>query len=174
MRFLSIALLLFASLGLAGCEKEEVGQRLEFQQRQFGIPAGLNPAFAYNLTLNDLSTDHARFEAETGIAWEDWSRVTPARASLIINEPGLDWSFAQEVTLNAYSMSDPDVQREIFYRDQIPLNIGNRLDMIPADFDAREILSDDEFGVRLQLRRFNNAPPQSFNVVLQWSFQGFE
>lgn len=169
-------ILLFLLAGLVvmstACDgDDDPGTRLTMTPLRYTVPAGLNPVLAHNLALSNISTEQARFDQETGVPWEDWARVVPARASLVIQEPGLDWGFAQEVTLRAFT-DDPDRATELFYRDQIPLNVGPQLDMIPSDFDAKPLLDNPDIGLILELRRLRNSPPQSIPVTLQWSFSG--
>lgn len=138
-----------------------------------GVPAGLNPVLAHNFVVDAaIPTEHERFARETGVAWEDWARVRPWRASLVITEAGLDWDFAQEVVLKGYR-DDPAVQIELFYNDQIRPGTGQRLDMIPSDLDVKDVLDGEVYGLVLELRRLRNSPPQSFPLTLEYSYRGF-
>jgi len=165
----------FVLLVSASCGPEELrGDLLEYQPRQFDIPAGLNNSRAYVFVLGPFSTDHARFESLTSTPWEEWNRVEPARASLSINESGLNWDFLFEVSIRAYN-SDPAEAKEIFYRDLIQENTSNRLDLIPTDFDANlGLLDGEEYFLEVELTRLRRSPPQSLPVVLQYSFEGFK
>ena len=168
---LAAALVLAAATGCQG-DDGGLGDRLEMLPLRVGVPAGLNPAFSHNFTIDaEVPTDHERFARETGVAWEDWERVEPRRASLVITEAGLDWSFAREVVLKGYR-DDPAAQVELFYRDPIPTNVGQRLDMIPSDRDVKGLLDGDTYGLILEIRRLRNAPPQSFPVTLEYSYRG--
>ncbi len=167
---------LFLALAVVSCDNDdERGQVLEFTPRQMEIPASLNPVLAWVFEVGTFPTEHARFETITNTPWEDWTRVEPARASLLINEAGLDWSFVQEVSLRAYQGDDPTTAREIFYRDLIREDVGNRLDLIPTDFDANlGLLDGEEFTLILELTRLRRSPPQNLPVVIEYSFEGFK
>ena len=170
----TLILLFCVAVMLAACgDDDPIGTRLTMTPLRYEVPAGLNPILSHNLALDNIPTEQNRFTQETSVPWEDWSRVIPARASLIILESGLDWSFAQEVTLKAF-VDNPDRPIELFYRDQIRPDIGPRLDMIPADFDAKMILDNPDIGLILELRRLRNSPPQSIPVTLEWSFSGIQ
>jgi len=165
---------LLVLMGISCDADEQRGEELEFIPRQIEIPAGLNPGFAWVFEVGTFTTDHARFESITNTPWDDWARVEPARASLLINETGLDWSFIEEVSLSAYKGDDPATAREIFYRDLIREDVGNRLDLIPTDFDANlGLLDGEEFTLILELTRFRRQASQSIPVVIQYSFEGF-
>lgn len=171
-RGLLTGILLAALLAVAGCDKDsDVGTRLTMTPLRYTVPAGLNPIQAHYLTLNDVPTEQARFTQETTVPWEDWTRVVPARASLIITEPGLDWGFAEEVTLRVFT---DEFARpvEVFYRDQIPRDVGPRLDMIPGDLDVKPLLDGDDLSLQLEIRRLRGTTVQSLPVTLQWSFSG--
>lgn len=163
------------ALALLGCDGDDGNEDdlLAMLPLRTSIPAALNPILAHNFSLGeDIPTDHARLEAASGTPWEDWARVEPARATLVIPESGLDWGFALEVTLKGYR-DDPSEQVELFYRDQIRDNVGGRLDLIPTEFDAKDLLGGDAFGLVLEIRRLRNANPQSFPVVLEYSWGGY-
>ena len=168
-------LAIVAALLLAGCGGEDDDSvRLEMLPERVGVPAGLNPILAHNFVVGEsVPTDHERFLRETGVAWGDWDRVEPRLATLTIDEPGLDWSFALEVTLKAYR-DDPAQQVELFYRDEIPLNVGAQLQMIPTDFDVQELLGGGDFGLILEIRRLRQSPRQSFAAVLDYNWAGYQ
>jgi hypothetical protein len=169
-----IVFLMFILIGTSCEADEQRGQVLEFIPRQLEIPAALNPRFAWVFEVGTFSTDHERFESITGTPWDDWTRVEPARASLLINESGLDWGFVQELSISAYKGDDPAAAKEIFYNDIIRADAGNRLDLIPTDFDANlGLLDGDEFTLVLELTTLRRQPPQSIPVVIQYSFEGF-
>ncbi len=172
LRFLSL-LLLSAAVGSSACTKDDRrgGDRLSFSSLEFGIPAGLNPVAAHGINLENVPTEHARFEREFGVAWSDWDRVEPGRATLSISESGLTWDFAEEVVLRI--STDELDWTEVFYRDQIPRDVGGNLNLIPTEFDASQLLDGERVNVQLELRRLRGAPPQSLPVVLSWNFTGF-
>ncbi len=170
---LSIILLLSLLTGSTACKDDAPGTRLQMLPLSYSVPAGLNPIRAHGLVRRNISSEQARFEQETGVAWGEWARIQPSRASLFITEPGLNWGFAAEVSLKAFTDDSLNL-KELFYRDQIPIDIGARLDMIPTDFDAREILDSDRFGLVLELRSLRTATPQQIPVTLEYSFEAFE
>ena len=157
----------------AACDGDDaLGTRLAYPPTQLEIGAGLNPVEAHTFVLPQRSTDHGRLERETGVPWADWQRVTPLRASLRINEPGLGWGFANEVVVRAYT-DDPRVARELFYRDNIFPDEGPLLDLIPSEADVRDLLDGERVTFVVELRRIAQSPPQSLPVTLEMSFQGY-
>lgn len=170
-----LCLVLFVALILSvSCGDDELrGDLLEYTPRQLEVPAGLNPTLSWVFRVGPVSTEHERFESITDTPWDDWTRVEPARASITINESGLNWDFVQEVILRAYT-DDPANAKEVFYLDIIPNNPGNRLNLIPTDFDANlGLLDADEVTFELELAIFS-SPPQNLPVILQYSFEGFK
>ena len=164
--WLVLACALVASGGCA--DEEELGTRLDFAPAVLTINAGLNPILSHSFQLRDLSTEHARFEGQHGRAWGAWSRVSPWRASLTINEAGLDWAFVQEVSVQAYR-DDFDARREIFYRDQIRPDVGARLELIPSEADVQDLFGGDRVTLVVELRRIAASPPQRIPATLNFS-----
>lgn len=172
MRTLTFLGVVFFLLSLGSCNKDPLGVQLQMTPLQYSVPAGLNPIQAHGFVLSEVSTEHIRFETETGTRWEDWARVNPSQARLIITEPGLDWRFAFEVTLKAFT-DDPNNLKEIFYRDQIPENVGSILTMNGTDFNVKDLLAGEKFGLVLELRQLISSPPQRLPVRVEYSFSGF-
>lgn len=168
-----LAILLVVLLGFS-CDKDNPdSDRLEYTPQRVEIPAGLNPVLAWVFEVGPVTTDHARFESITSTPWDDWTRIEPARASLTIAESGLNWSFVQEISLRAYS-GDRSNSKEIFYLANIPTTVGNRLDLIPTDFNANPgLLEMDEITLELELTILRSSPPQNLPVEIRYSFEGF-
>jgi len=172
---LSVAFFFVMLVGFSCKDEKLVGELIEYTPQQFDIPAGLNNTRAYVFIIPSVSTEHSRIETLTNTPWEDWDRIEPARASLTINESGLNWDFLLEVSVRAYAGDDPVQAKEIFYRDLIPADIGNRIDLIPTDFDANQgILDAEEITIEVELTRLVSSPPQSLPVIFNYSFEGFK
>ncbi len=163
-----------AALLLSACgDKTEPGTRLQFSPVTFTVGAGLNPILAHSFQIRDVSTEHDRFMRETGNSWGEWSSVVPERASLLINEPGLSWGFAYEVSVQAYG-DNFNQRREIFYRDQIRIDVGSRLDLVPSEADFRELLDAPTVNLIIEFKRIGESPSQSIPATLIWSFSARE
>ncbi len=166
-----ILLILLASpiLLSASCQDDEViGTQLDFTPQRLEVPAGLNPILSHSFVLADLSTEHPKFEAQTNKPFSTYTAVVPFRASLSIDEAGLNWGFLQEVSIQAYT-TDFSARREIFYRDQIRQDVGVRLDLIPSELDVRDLFGDQRVNLIIEFRRLLGSPPQSIPATLTWS-----
>ena len=171
---LGVLLVVGITLALAACKDDAPpGVRLSYPPQLLEVGAGLVPGFEHSIVLARQPTEHDRFERETGVAWSDWERIVPRRASLQINEPGLGWGFCEEVIIRAYT-DDITQAREVFYRDQIRLDEGARLDMIPSEADVLDLLDGPDVTFVVVLRRLRDVSPQSLPVTLTLSFGGFE
>lgn len=168
IRLMLLVVIVTASLG---CNRDDgEGVLLRFTPRQLQINAGLDPTFGHFFEIPAVSTEHARFQRETGTGWDDWQAVLPARATLTILEAGLDWSFAEEVIIRAYSDDFP-TPVEIYYRDQIPFNVGQQLELIPADRDVKALLASDNVNLVLVLFRLRSTTVQRLPVTMEFSVE---
>lgn len=160
---------------IMGCDGEEAlpGTRLSYPAAEVEINAGLNPVQAHTFVLPVQTTDHDRFTRATGVAWSDWERVVPRRASLQIDEPGLGWGFCDEVIVRAFT-DDVLTAREIFYRDQIRFDEGALLNLIPSEADVKDLLDGPEVTFLVELRRLRESPRQSLPVTVAIEFGGYE
>lgn len=169
-----LVFLLLLSVLLFSCKKDSVdGQRLEMLPVSVDIQAGLNPIQAHSFIIPDIKTQHAEFEKSTGVKFSEWKNIKPLKARLTIITPGLNWEFAQEISLKGY-VDNVSNQKEIFYRDPVPVNNGPSLDLIPSEFNALELLQDDRVSLVLELRRMKYSPQESFQVRIDWSFDALK
>ncbi len=169
-----VGLGLASVLCVSACgDKVEGGTRLQLTPVTFTVGAGLNPIAAHAFRIRDISTEHARFMRETGNSWGEWGSVVPEQATLLINESGLDWNFALEVSVRAYT-DDFRQAREIFYRDQIRNDVGARLDLVPSEADVRDLLADPNVNIIIEFTRIERSPPQTIPATLVWSFRARE
>lgn len=101
---------------------------------------------------------------------EDISQITPSFAR-ISNTDGIPFDFISEAIIEVYPDEDlsADPFLEIAYRNGIPFNTGNTLEIPPSLPDFKEEFADGEFIYRIGLR-YREFPPATFRVVLDFGF----
>lgn len=155
----------------------EFAFRMEYPNRVFEIPAGLNPFESHYFIQSDIATNKDFFF--DNFTDEDITEISPFFARLTSLEGiSINYGFLEEVSVRicteeVYNQSEviEKCTREIFYREDIPLNSRNELDLIPNGLNVKELLTRDNFGVVVVLRRLRDFPPTSINTRLEMSFQ---
>ncbi len=137
--------------------------------RDFNIQVGSNTFDTY-YTEFLVDANWANFLGT--LTEEDIDRITPSFARLTNND-GIKLDFIRRATIQIFPNEDTTLTPlEMCFREDVPLNNGTTLELIPGIANFKEELTDDEFIFRIGLN-FREFPPQTFRVVLDMGFQAF-
>lgn len=168
--FLLIKVTLFLTLPIlfSACKGDGLGFTMTYEQ-DFEIQAGLGVFDTHVFLLEDIPTNMAAFLSTNDANESDITAIIPREAELSINFANIDFAFVREVVVEIYS--DENVQgKEIFYREDVRLNTGIRIDLIPSLPDVQEFLMADDFNIRVELKLREFSP--SF-IETRFNFQFF-
>lgn len=161
-------------LCLFNCNPDDnltVAFEMEYPNLTFEIPAGLNTVESHFFVVNDIPTNKDFFFGN--VAEADIQTIVPAFArisSLDGNQVDYDFLFEISVRICA-SGTSINCTREIFWRDQIPVNIGSSVNLIPNDIDVKEILTGETFTIEVVLLRMVSPPPSFINTRVELGFE---
>ncbi|MEM1122418.1 MAG: hypothetical protein AAGJ18_18375 [Bacteroidota bacterium] len=161
------AFLLLIPILFSNCKGEGLGFTMTYQ-RDFEIPAGLGVFDTHVFELNGIPTNKAAFLSTNDAQESDITGIIPRRAELSINFADVDFVFVQEVIVEIFNRNNLR-GKEIFFREDIPLNVGFRLDLVPSLPDISEFLMEDEFNVRVELR-LRDISPQFIDTRFDFQF----
>lgn len=149
----------------------ELAFRMEYPNLNFEIPAGLNTIESHFFLISDIPTSKDFFFGD--FANEDIKTIIPSFARLTaLDGSSIDYDFLFEVSIRiCQPEQEINCVREIFFRDRIPNNIGNRLDLIPNDNNLKEILIEDDFTIEVVLVRLVNPSPNFIRTRLELGFE---
>lgn len=167
LTFAKLACLLAIPIIFATCRDNGPGFNMTYQ-RDFEIPAGLGVFDTHVFELNGIPTNKAAFLSTTGANENEITAILPKEAELSINFANVDFIFVGEVVVEIFTRNDI-AGTEIFYRDEIPLNTGQRITLLPSLPEISEYLTEDEFNVRVELR-LRDITPQFLDVRLDFQF----
>lgn len=144
---------------------------MEYPNIIFEIPAGLNTIESHFFLLKDIPTAKNFFFGD--IPEEDIQAIVPSYARMTaLDGNSIDYDFLFEVSVRICQPNkESNCLREIFYRDRIPNNVGNRLDLIPNDNNLKEILTQDDFTIEVVLKRLVSTSPTFINSRLEMGFE---
>lgn len=139
-------------LGCMGCngdnEKDvifEMTYRVDFE-----IPAGLNtiedhffPFRGVNSILDSLLVFH-------GYTRDDISTINPRSARLTSAFSGEDYDFVQEFSTYLFLGETNNLGHEAFWRNEVPLNTRDILDIPGTLLDAKEFFLEPKFNLELR------------------------
>lgn len=163
-RFIFTVLAL-AMLSLYSCSRGDDLTGIEMPYRyQFDVPAGLNPLNTHFFERSGILTNAQNIIGSI----DDINRIIPYRASLTSLD-NVDYAFIREVEVRVRHRDNPGLEIPVFYREEIPANIGGRIDLIATQANVTDILSLDDYNVIVEFKLYSTSG-QTFESDLQISF----
>lgn len=139
----------------AGCRKKQVGFEMLYR-RDFNLPIGLDAFRSHNFEFKDIACDTSVFFTANSVTAKQLTRIEPQTMNIRAIFGGADNTFniVDRVEVWVSDPSRPTLTAQIaFFRDNVPLSTGNRLDLIPNNIDMRPFLIDgNRFNLRINLR----------------------
>jgi hypothetical protein len=152
-----ILFFLLGSLSLLSCNKNDEdlpGFDMDYQA-EFNVPPGIGVFEVHHFQLSNLQTRYDKLLEINQRSDADIKSIITQTAAIggIFGDADLD--FVEQVSLRVYDMTDPTNYLEIAYRQPVPLDPGNALDLIPSLANSKRFMTGTRFGldVVLWLRR---------------------
>jgi hypothetical protein len=165
------AFLLLPFLILTSCRKKQEGFEMTYK-RQFDLPVGLDIFATHNFKFNDVACDTSVFFQINNATAAQIKRILPRTMSLrSIFTSATRYDFIKQVEVYVSDNSRPKLTPQIaFYRDDVPLGTGDRLDLIPTEVDFRPfLLEGNRFSIRINVA-LRDYPPRSIETECNFSF----
>lgn len=141
-------------LSVLSCRKKESGFEMSYR-RQFTLPIGLDVFSSHNFEFKDIPADTAVFFKANGLSnASPITRIEPYSMSIKSVFGGGDFVVIERVEVWISDPSRPKLSPQIvFFRDDVPLSTGARLDLVPNNVDVRPFLIDGtRYNLRINLR----------------------
>lgn len=147
----------------------EFAFRMEYPNNTFEIPAGLNTIESHFFVIQDIPTNRDLFfssvdTSEVEIIIPNGARITSLDGS------DIDFDFLFEVSVRLCSKDGSTCGREIFYRDEIPENVGSSLALIPNENNVKEELTSDNYTIEVVLKRLVTPSPRFIRAKIDLVF----
>jgi hypothetical protein len=150
----SFFILSITLLTLLGCRKKVTGFEMSYR-RQFKLPIGLDVFSSHNFRFFDIASDTSIFFKVNGSYTADQiSLIEPKAMNLRAVFGEGDFIFIDKVEVWISDSTRPKLTPKIiFFRDDVPLSTGTRLDLVPNNVDVRPfLLEGSRFTLRINLR----------------------
>lgn len=147
----------------------EFAFRMNYPNNVFEIPAGLNTIESHFFVLENIPSNlNLYFD---GIDTTDIKAIVPREARLFsLDGTNVNFDFIFEISLRLCRPDGTSCNREIFYRDQIPENVGSSLPLIPNENNIRAEILNGAYTVEVVLQRLAYSPTQFTRVGLDLAF----
>jgi hypothetical protein len=158
--------MLFGLFCCAACSKTTPGFDMLYR-RTFDLPIGLDPFALHNFAFKDISTDTALIFKANNATSDKITRIEPKTMILRGLFVAGNYGFIEkaEVRISTATLGE----QIIFFRDQIPFNTGEKLDLIPNNVDVKPYLMGGKFNVRMILT-LRDSPPKTFETEVPMTF----
>ncbi len=150
------------------CKKDPIGFDMTYRN-SINVNAGLNTIEIHNFVINNIPTDTAAFFKANNSGSSKILSILPKYFNIRENS-GVDLSFISKVVVIISSKSNPSLpQTAIFYRDDIPFNNDNSLDLIGYNVDLRPYLFENKYDLKVQFW-LRGVSQISISPELNWTF----
>ena len=161
-------LLFFLTIHLLGCNREPDSLFDMPYEFTIEIPAGLNTFETHYFDKSGIRTHAEDLLNANNVQDNDITAVQAKTCRLISTFADVDLDFIREISLRVYE-DDPSAYHEIFFRDNVPLDTEDFIDLIPALPNVKEFLLDDSYNVSIRME-FRLPPPTFVTMRLDYDF----
>jgi len=160
--------LLILPLLFANCDEEEPSLFRVNYEEEFQIAAGLSIFNVWYFEINNIATNWDDYLTANNRSETEITSITPRSARMTAIFSGADYEFIRRISVRLYKNEIEDYQ-EIFYREDVPLNTGGILDLIPTLVDVDKKIMEEEMNVVIRME-FREAPPEFIETRLALEF----
>lgn len=171
----NITLLLFGLLLITSCkkDKEEILFPFPIQDIDFSIPPTASTFQVHYFNLENVVTNHEGLFSSNNVDETSEFRIVPSESSLNVLVGNIDYDFIEQMSIRICDVGDvsENCGVEIFWRQPVPLGVGNILDLIPSDIDVKRYLTQDKVNIQVKLELLRQNPPQFVETRLLLDFE---
>ena len=168
----NIIFLFLLPILFCACGDDGPGFDMSYRQ-DFEIPAGLNTFDTFGFVFRDIPVNKNAFFAANDVTEADITSITPREARLSINFGDEDLFFVREVVVEILTKEVDNEGnprwKEIYFRENVPLNTGQSIQLLPSLPQVTEELTSDEFTVRVEML-FRDITPTFIDSRLEMVF----
>ncbi len=148
------------ALSLQGCRKEEKGFLFEMEYPvDFTINAGIGPFVTHYFEVQGIPTFADSLFAFHNVQQSVVTDILPRNGQMIPIFTNIDYAFIRSIDIQLYDEVSGTVKSiPAFYRDPVPENTGEIVDLVAEELDLKEFLLKDKVNIRIKLQLFEPAP----------------
>ncbi|MFM2268000.1 MAG: hypothetical protein RL757_1441 [Bacteroidota bacterium] len=153
-----------------GCRAQKSGVEMSYQ-RIFEIPSGLSAIATHHIVFNDVAPDTAIFFNQVSISSADVVAIEPRAMQIQAMFPGSGGlGFIRQIEV---SMSAPDAPslgtKILYFRDDVPLNTGDRIDLVANNADVKHLLLQKRFKIDIKFQT-RETSQNNIDARFDWTF----
>ena len=172
MKLINGLLIVITAMMMLSCNTETPAFYI-YKENDITIPVGLSIIETHFFVIPNINnTFQAELETR-GIQADQVKAVNAGRGSFtpVFNE--FNYGIIDKVSIWLVSVKDPGYRKEIYYREEVPLNISNELKLLSGISDLKDfLLSEEKYNLEIQLN-FRNFVPTELENRFTYSFAIF-
>ncbi|MBK9733765.1 MAG: hypothetical protein IPO92_01855 [Saprospiraceae bacterium] len=141
-------------------------------QAEFDIPVGLNTIETHYFKIRNVPTFYYQ---SAGLKGLDTSQIKNILASKGLIQGAFqeeDYDFISRISIYAVSQIDPNLKREMYYLDQVPLTTDQELRMLSSSTELKRILSEEFIDLEVRMN-FRNFPGPNLRTKIVFGYAVF-
>lgn len=159
--FISLSIIILLSCGKGQQELFEVDNEIEFI-----LPGGLNTIETHVFVIRDVPTFIDESLQVYGYRKEDITQIGSGRGLLTGSFQNIDYDFIGEISIRAVSQKEAGLNREMFYRENIPFNHDGELQLLSSISNLTDIFTDPFVDIEIRIRLRNIVPTDLRNKLI--------
>jgi|GEM_PF-2958066 hypothetical protein len=144
-----------------------------YKENDFVMEVGSGTFATYFATIYNINNNFVKELEAFGISSDQIKAVNSGRGSFVPIFEEVDFDLLRDVSIWLISAEDPSKRKEIYYRDQIPLNQKNELRLLSGLSNLKDfLLTEEKYHLEIQLK-FRNLVPANIETRFSYSFAIF-
>ena len=94
------------------------------------------------------------------------------RGKIISIYPNANFGIIRKISISIYKKDDYDNRIEIYYRDEVPLNLNGEIKLLSTGEDVRDVIKESSYEMVVEVQ-FKNFVSQPLDCRLTYSFGAY-
>ena len=131
-----------------------------YQEANFTIPSGKDPIATHHFLIKNIPSFLNQNLEEKQVSLNDISQLYAGRGKINSIYTSANFGIISKISIWIYKEGDSDHAVEIYYRDEIPLNLNGEMKLLSTGEDVRDILKNEYYNIdmEIQFKDFISAP----------------
>ncbi len=143
-----------------------------FQEVNFTIPAGKDPIATHHFLIHDIPSFLNQNLKEKEISLSNINQLYAGKGKFLSIYSNANFGVISKMSVWIYKKGDYNNSIEIYYRDNVPLNLNGEIKLLSTGEDVRDILSGDLYEMDIEMQ-FKSFVPELIDCRFTYSFAAY-
>lgn len=143
-----------------------------YQEVRFTLPAGKIPTVTHHFLVHDIPSFLKENLKTRGLTIDDITEFYAGKGRFISLDYDYNFGILYDVSVWIYKINEYNNRKEIYYRDEVPINQKGELKLLSTGEDVRDILLSDKYEMDIELV-FINTSNITTECALEFNYVAF-